>query len=94
MIIRFVKMTFHTKHVDAFESLFLERKEQIGSFEGCRKVELLRQTQVQTNTSVYFTRSIFTLFTSGSGGIGSVAQSRFSTPLSRLEAFPVRCQIR
>lgn len=49
-------MTFYPQHVDAFKTIFKERKEIIRAFEGCRHLELW---QDEKNPAVFFTYSIW-----------------------------------
>ena len=54
MIIRVVKMTFLEERVNDFLSNFEKHKQQIRSFEGCRRLELLQQAG---RPDVFFTYS-------------------------------------
>lgn len=54
MIIRVVKMVFRQEEVDAFKSLFEERKSLIRGFEGCTHLELW---QDKGQPQVFFTYS-------------------------------------
>ena len=54
MIIRIVKMIFREEEVDAFKTLFDERKSLIRNFEGCTHLELW---QDKTNPTIFFTYS-------------------------------------
>lgn len=53
MIIRIVKMTFQPNRVADFEALFAERKEQIRTFPGCLRLELLRDAEAPENFFTY-----------------------------------------
>jgi quinol monooxygenase YgiN len=44
-VIRLVKMTFHPERIDDFERMFDERSSQIRNFEGCRQLDLVRDTR-------------------------------------------------
>ena len=46
-VIRIVKMTFHPDHVTEFLKLFDERSSRIRSFEGCERLDLVRDTSAQ-----------------------------------------------
>ena len=48
MIIRIVRMVFRAEEVPTFEGIFDESKEKILAFEGCSKVQLLRDVK-ETN---------------------------------------------
>ena len=52
-LIRVVKMTFKEDNLDEFRQIFDERKERIGSFPGCTKVELLN------DKNIFFTYSVW-----------------------------------
>ena len=54
MIIRIVRMTFRPEEVEAFLELFHGSKHMIRNFEGCRRLELLRDVN---QPHVYFTYS-------------------------------------
>lgn len=54
MIVRIVKMEFQQDKVPAFLQLFKERKARIRNFEGCKHLELWRQTGTE---NVFFTYS-------------------------------------
>ncbi len=56
MIIRIVKMTFHSEKLDVFRSIFEETKDQIRSFDGCQHLELWQDT---TDPRIFFTYSIW-----------------------------------
>ena len=57
MIVLIVKMQFKEEHIPAFHQLFHERKDQINSFEGCIKVDLLQDTE---DPRIHFTYSHWT----------------------------------
>src|SRR5215213_2896151 len=54
MIIRIVKMTFNKEEIDAFKTLFNDRKALIRNFEGCTHLELW---QDNLHPNVFFTYS-------------------------------------
>ena len=54
MITRFVKMTFKPGHVPLFKNIFYESQKLIQAFDGCIKVELMKDTNKE---DVYFTLS-------------------------------------
>ena len=54
MIIRIVKMTFREEEIDAFQTLFEERKSLIRNFPGCTHLELW---QDKRQPGVFFTYS-------------------------------------
>jgi heme-degrading monooxygenase HmoA len=54
MIIRIVKMTFRPEEIEAFKTLFDQRKNLIRNFEGCTHLELW-QDKAQPN--IFFTYS-------------------------------------
>lgn len=54
MIIRFVKMTFHPEHVEAFLEKVNERKERIRQFEGCTYLQILQDVN---NPCIIFSHS-------------------------------------
>lgn len=54
MIVRIVKMTFREDAVADFLSNFEKHKTQIRAFEGCEKLELLRDIN---NPNIFFTHS-------------------------------------
>ena len=54
MIKRLVKMTFDTRHCEAFESLFDAYRSKIASAEGCTHLELWKDVN---ESNVYFTYS-------------------------------------
>jgi quinol monooxygenase YgiN len=54
MIIRIVKMTFRHEEIEAFKTLFDQRKTLIRNFEGCTHLELW-QDKAQPN--IFFTYS-------------------------------------
>jgi quinol monooxygenase YgiN len=54
MFVRIVKMSFHTKHIEAFLAMFEEKKTVIRAFEGCLLLELY---QDKTNPEIFFTYS-------------------------------------
>lgn len=54
MIIRIVKMVFRTEEIEAFQTLFEERKSLIRNFEGCTHLELW---QDKNNPQIFFTYS-------------------------------------
>lgn len=56
MIVRIVQMTFQEDKVDAFTTLFQERKERIRHFEGCRHLELWQDAH---SSNIFFTYSIW-----------------------------------
>lgn len=56
MITRIVKMTFREEEIEAFKSLFEERKFMIRNFEGCTHLELWQDKQ---QPSIFFTYSIW-----------------------------------
>ena len=54
MIVRIVKLTFKEEEVDSFLEIFQKQKEFIAGFEGCSKLELLRD---KNQTNIFFTHS-------------------------------------
>lgn len=54
MFVRIVKMSFHPEKIDAFLSIFEEKKEFIRNSPGCRLLELYRGKQDDT---IFFTYS-------------------------------------
>ncbi len=54
MITRIVKMTFHPEKTGEFIAVFTNAKPLIESFNGCSKVELLRDTE---QPNIFFTMS-------------------------------------
>ena len=54
MLIRIVKLTFAPEQTEAFIAAFNERKHLIGTFPGCKGVELLRDIN---NPNIFFTYS-------------------------------------
>ena len=54
MIVRIVKMTFREETIAGFLDNFEKHKMQIREFEGCEKLELLRDTK---NPNIFFTHS-------------------------------------
>ena len=44
MIIRIVKLSISSSHIDDFTNLFKENKNKILNFEGCNHVELLKES--------------------------------------------------
>lgn len=56
MIVRIVKMTFEASKVEDFQKMFEEKKERIRGFEGCQRLELLRDA---SDSNVFFTYSFW-----------------------------------
>ena len=56
MIVRIVKMTFEMSNVGDFQLMFEDKKEYIRGFEGCRRLELMRDT---SDLNVFFTYSFW-----------------------------------
>lgn len=56
MITRIVKMTFRAEEVRPFMDLFLQNKEKIKGFPGCRHLELLQEDAAGL---VFFTYSVW-----------------------------------
>ncbi len=54
MFVRIVKVSFHTKHIEAFLAMFEEKKTIIRASEGCLLLELY---QDKTNSEIFFTYS-------------------------------------
>lgn len=54
MIIRIVRMTFMEEQVEAFQQLFQNTKHLIREFDGCERLELLRDVK---QPNVFFTYS-------------------------------------
>ncbi|HEY1061931.1 MAG TPA: antibiotic biosynthesis monooxygenase family protein [Daejeonella sp.] len=54
MITRVVKMTFKPESIQAFKEIFYASQKLIGSFEGCNRVDLMRD---MNNECVFFTLS-------------------------------------
>lgn len=53
-MIRIVKLTIATENVQAFQDIFENAKENVRNFEGCTRLELLRD---RNNRNVFFTYS-------------------------------------
>ena len=56
MIVRQVKLTFQSLHVEDFLELFYSVEEKIKTFPGCQKLELLQDIN---NKNIFFTYSIW-----------------------------------
>lgn len=56
MITRFVKMSFMPQHVDQFKEIFYKSQKMILDFEGCMKVDLMKDVN---NEGVFFTISFW-----------------------------------
>ena len=56
MITRLVKMTFRPEATEEFIQIFMESKDRIRAFDGCRHVELLRD---KIDSQVFFTLSLW-----------------------------------
>ncbi len=56
MIQRIVKLTFHASKVEAFLNLFRQHQHSIASFEGCKKLDLLRDIG---DPRIFFTYSLW-----------------------------------
>ena len=56
MIVRQVKLTFQSLHVEDFLELFRSVEEKIKTFPGCQKLELLQDIN---NKNIFFTYSIW-----------------------------------
>ncbi|PQJ78043.1 putative quinol monooxygenase [Polaribacter porphyrae] len=56
MFVRIVKMSFHSNHIQEFEQMFDEKKEQIRNTEGCQLLELY---QDKINPEIFFTYSFW-----------------------------------
>ncbi len=56
MIVRIVKMTFEASKVEDFKKMFEEKKEHIRGFEGCQRLELLRDS---SDSNIFFTYSFW-----------------------------------
>lgn len=54
MIVRIVKMVFRPDRVNSFLTVFEANKERIATFDGCKHLELWKETG---NDNVYFTYS-------------------------------------
>ena len=54
MFVRIVKMSFHSKHIPAFQEIFEEKKDFIRGAKGCNLLELY---QDKTNPEIFFTYS-------------------------------------
>lgn len=54
MITRVVKMTFKPESIQVFKEIFYASQKLIGSFEGCNRVDLMRDLN---NECVFFTLS-------------------------------------
>lgn len=54
MIIRIVKLSISSIHIDDFKNLFKQNKNKILNFEGCYHVELLNEN---SNENIFFTYS-------------------------------------
>jgi len=54
MLVRIVKMSFHSEHIDEFLNNFNAKKEYIRNFEGCRFLELYRDKK---ESDIFFTYS-------------------------------------
>jgi quinol monooxygenase YgiN len=57
MLVRVVKMTFRDDAIDAFKTLFENRKEQIRNYKGCVHLELW---QDRLHPTIFFTYSHWT----------------------------------
>ena len=55
-MIRIVRMSFETEHVEDFQRLFAERKEKIRNFPGCTYLELW---QDHHDPTVFYTYSLW-----------------------------------
>ena len=53
MIIRIVRMSFRENEIDTFKKVFNESKSTIEGFEGCMKVDLLRDVADPTVFTTY-----------------------------------------
>lgn len=56
MIVRIVKMTFQSDKVEQFQKMFDEKKNLIRDFEGCKRLELLRDVN---HSNIFFTYSFW-----------------------------------
>lgn len=54
MIVRIVKMSFHSKYIEEFSAMFHEKKEYIRASNGCKLLELY---QDKKNPEIFFTYS-------------------------------------
>ena len=54
MLVRIVKMSFKTEHIETFLSVFEKSKTQIRGFKGCEFLELYRD---KNNPNIFFTYS-------------------------------------
>ncbi|MCI2229630.1 antibiotic biosynthesis monooxygenase [Polaribacter sp. MSW13] len=54
MFVRIVKMSFHSKHIEEFSSIFEAKKEFIRASQGCNLLELY---QDKNNPEIFFTYS-------------------------------------
>lgn len=54
MIIRIVKLSFHTEHISTFKTIFEGSKHKICAQEGCHRVEMLQDIN---EPNVFFTYS-------------------------------------
>jgi len=54
MLVRIVKMSFESEHIDTFMANFNSVKNSIRNFEGCRYLELYRD---QNERNIFFTYS-------------------------------------
>lgn len=54
MIIRIVKLSFHTEHISSFKTIFEESKQKILARKGCHRVEMLQDV---TKKNIFFTYS-------------------------------------
>ena len=53
MLIRIVKMTFATEHIDTFKALFDRQKQKIRAAEGCLRLELLQNKEIPEQFFTY-----------------------------------------
>jgi hypothetical protein len=56
MLLRIVRLEFHKHHIDDFLSIFHESKSKIEAFDGCKKVDLYRDSKEK---NVFYTHSLW-----------------------------------
>jgi len=54
MIIRIVKLSFHSEHISTFKTIFDQSKQKILNRKGCTRVEMLQDIQ---HDNIFFTYS-------------------------------------
>lgn len=54
MIIRIVKLSFHSEHISTFKTIFEQSKQKIVNRQGCNRVEMLQDLNQE---NIFFTYS-------------------------------------